>query len=971
MQSLHKTVIFLLLINLLCLPGFAQIKGIGLPFIVNHPRHEYQAGSQNWSVTQSKPGFMYFGNNDGVLEYNGTSWRLYPVPNTSIVRSVKAVGDKIYAGAFEEIGYLAPGHSGRLVWNSLNHLIPTEFRNFDEVWNIFHDGGRIIFQSFAYIFILEEGNVEVIRPEESFGFLHQVNEDLYVFEEGKGLMQLMGNALSLLSDHPVFFRNEITCILPHDQHHLLIGTSNEGVFTWDGRDLTRWWGPVNQHLVNDNLYSGLRLSDGNFAFGSISDGVFITTAGGDILQHLNRSKGLQNNTVLAMFQDRHKNLWLGMDNGIDYVEISSPVTLFNHNHNIESTYATIVHNGIIYAGTNQGLFAARLEDLGNLTDHQPEFRLVEGTKGQVWSLEVVDNTLLCGHNFGAYQVNGFSARQISDIRGFWSFLKPEQPGNRLIAGTYTGLVTLEKREGNWYFLDRIAGFRESSRELYLEGNNELWVSHGYRGLFRLQLNDDFSRIQRVQLYHDEANLPAELPYNIQVVNGQMRVSTHNGFFYYDHDLQLFAPDTKMNELFQNKGFIDKIHQDGNGNLWYFTTTSLGLVRLLEDGTYRNITSPFSRINAFLLPAFQNLFRLDPQNVFIGSQNGLVHYDSDIINVQQQTEQVYFTEVSFYGKEVDDPYFTHSNEIKDNNKLIPEQPHALNSVRFKFTTPVFENPNVLRFSYRLTGFESEWSEWSEVNFKEYTNLREGDYVFEVKALTAFGAESEVSSFHFSIKPPFLRSVTAYVVYALLFLFVVAGNAYFIRKRLLRIRQREKIGHEKRLARREEIFKAQTALSKKEIMELRNEGLKTEMNHKNKELANATMHLIQKNKTLTELRDDLTRLMKSLPSDHHDKQNVNNLLRKVNRDLRNEKNWELFNNYFDEVHQDFLNRLKEKHTGLIPKELRLCAYLRMNLSTKEIAPLMNISVRGVEISRYRLRKKLQLDKNTNLTEYMLSQ
>ena len=190
-------------------------------------------------------------------------------------------------------------------------------------------------------------------------------------------------------------------------------------------------------------------------------------------------------------------------------------------------------------------------------------------------------------------------------------------------------------------------------------------------------------------------------------------------------------------------------------------------------------------------------------------------------------------------------------------------------------------------------------------------------------------------------------------------------------MLRIRQREKIRHEKRLARKEEIFKAQTALSEKEIIELRNEGLKNEMQHKNKELANATMHLIQKNKTLTELKNDLAGLLKNMPSDHPDRQNVNNLLKKVNRDLRNEKHWELFNNYFDEVHQDFLDRLKEKHNDLMPKELRLCAYLRMNLSTKEIAPLMNISVRGVEISRYRLRKKLKLDKHTNLTDYMMSQ
>jgi DNA-binding CsgD family transcriptional regulator len=155
-----------------------------------------------------------------------------------------------------------------------------------------------------------------------------------------------------------------------------------------------------------------------------------------------------------------------------------------------------------------------------------------------------------------------------------------------------------------------------------------------------------------------------------------------------------------------------------------------------------------------------------------------------------------------------------------------------------------------------------------------------------------------------------------------------------------------------------------------MHLRNESLQTEMKHKNKELANATLHLIQKNRTLTGLKNDLNKLLRSIPADNPEKQNVNNLLKKVNKDLRNEKNWELFNSYFDEVHQDFISRIKEKHSDLTPKELRMCAYLRMNISTKEIAPLMNISVRGVEISRYRLRKKLNLNRDENLTEYILS-
>ena len=205
---------------------------------------------------------------------------------------------------------------------------------------------------------------------------------------------------------------------------------------------------------------------------------------------------------------------------------------------------------------------------------------------------------------------------------------------------------------------------------------------------------------------------------------------------------------------------------------------------------------------------------------------------------------------------------------------------------------------------------------------------------------------------------------------LLVLVIIGNVYYLRKRILKARLREKIKQEKRFAQREKMFKEQTALSEKEIVQLRNESLRNEMTFKNKELANATLHLIQKNKTLTYLKEDLGKLLKNIPSDSPEKQNVNNLLKKINKDLRNEKSWELFNSYFDEVHQDFIARLKSQHKDLTPKELRLCAYLRMNISTKEIAPLMNISIRGVEISRYRLRKKLKLEHDKNLTDFILT-
>lgn len=963
----------LLFLSLVCMPSwfsYGQIKDIGIPSVINHTRVLTGAGTQSWDITQSRKGFMYFGNNDGVLEFDGTGWNIYPVPNASVVRSVLAVGDTIYAGAFEEIGFLAPDDSGLLAWHSLNHLVPEKYKQFAEIWHIFATQDRIVFQSFHYLLVYEDDTIKVIEPPSDLSLMYDAHDRLYVTDKENGLLIFKDDSLQLISDHPVFFRNEVRFVLPLEQQKMLIGTSNEGVFVWNGKNLRTWATSANKQLVKDNLYSGIRLSNGDFAFGTIRNGLYISNKNGELLQHINRHKGLQNNTILSIFQDRRQNLWLGLDNGIDYIETSSPITYMNYNYNIESSYASIIHDDILYVGTNQGLYAAKTDQLRNSRDIDEIFTLIDGTEGQVWSLKIVDNILLCGHNFGSFQIDGFDARRISDRRGFWSFVKHPHFDDLIIAGTYSGLVRLEKRGENWFFLDEIEGFWESSRDLYLDHKNYLWISHGYKGLFKLEATDDFSMVQEVHFFRDEAGLPFELPFNILDINGQMFVSTHSGIFKFDHDHDTFIPDDKLNALFENKGFIDKVHQDARGNLWYFTHHFMGVMRLLEDGTFRDITSPFSRVNDFLLPAFQNIFIADFYNVFIGSQKGLMHYSPDIINDYQTTEQVGFKEISFYGKEQTRSFFLYCPQMYNNHQHPPHLKYKWNSVTFRFTTPVYENPAAIRFSYKLEGFDVSWSEWNASNFKEYTNLREGDYVFRVKALDAFRTESEIASFYFSVAPPFLRSKTAYFIYAFLLVLIISGNVYFVRKRLLKIRQREKIRHEKRLARREQIFNEQTALSEKEIVHLRNESLNIEMLHKNKELANATMHLIQKNETLNNLKNDLNKLLKNIPSDNPEKHSVNVLLKKVNRDIRNEKHWELFDSYFDEVHQDFLKRLKQRYNNLSAKEMRLCAYLRMNLTTKEIAPLMNISVRGVEISRYRLRKKLAIDQHTNLSDFIIS-
>lgn len=969
----RKLLVAALFFQSLCNIGFSQIKNIGLPYIKNYSRDAYQAGSQNWGMVQDKNGFLYFANNSGILQFDGNTWQLYRTSNESVVRSV-AIGsdERIYAGAYNEIGYLRKKANGKLEYRSLTGLIPSSFKNFGEVWKIYQTQFGIVFQSFLYVFILKDNKVEVLKPPSSFSFSYYVQGKYFLVDREQGILQYQNGTLTKVINDPIFSNTEIRFILPYKGNRLLIGTINKGIFSFDGQKLTPWNTSVNLLLVKNQLFSGIALNNGCFAFGSIQDGVFISDSEGNLLQHIDRVKSLQNNTILSLFMDHSNNLWLGLDNGISYAEISSPITFFNYCYGIETGYTSIVYHNILYLGTNQGLFAKSLDQLDNKDVSDTRFRLVSGTEGQVWSLNVIDNQLLCGHNNGTYVINGFAAEQLSNIRGGWTFLQLAEDKSKVICGTYDGLILFGKSPGqqNLRFIKRIKGFSESCKTILEDADGALWISHGYKGIYRIELTPDFDSVKNVRLFTRKDGLPEKLPYNLAKLDNTVLITTDNGIFSYDKSTGEVTKILKYNQFFQAHTSLRQIIPDSKGNIWYFSDANMGVYRLLEDGSYKDVYIPFLKISGKLVQAFEHLYAFDNKNIFIATQSGFVHYDPSISKNYYQPYSTYIRKVRLLKQNADSIYaFSGNKGLEDN--LIRKNftvPHKYNSISFSFSAPFYEDPEQTQFRYRLVGFDDTWSTWDPRTIKEFTNLREGRYTFEVQAINLYKNVSLTDSFTFYVAPPFYRSKLAYTVYFILLFSIFMGNLIYFRKRIENTRQKEKLRHQKRMDAIQQAHREEPLVAERKIEHLKNEKLTNEIKHKNKELANSTMHLIQKNKFLNSVKNEINNLLDS-NIDTSQKNSLKRLLRHIDRDISNEKYWKVFDDYFDEVHQDFLTRLKEKYPDLSPKELRLCAYLKMNLSSKEIAVLMNISIRGVEVSRYRLRKKLGIERDTNLIDYIL--
>ena len=953
------TCFFLIIFQAINVKG--QLIRYGLPGMRNFPRSEYNCGTQNWAVDQAPNGMVYFANNEGLLEFDGQHWTTYrDLP--LFYRSLCIDNKRIYIGSFNEIGYYEADLSGRLKYHSLSYLIRKKNSDIDEIWRIHKTTFGIVFQSFKGLFIYDKHTIQTVLPRSKFHFSYYVNGILWVYDEVEGLMQYREGKLKRIPDGNYFAGTEVWAILPVNDDQVIIGTAKKGLFIYDGMKVKPWNTPVNALLKQNQIFSGALIQNKYYAFGTIQNGLIVSDRFGKPVLVMNKVRGLQNNTILSMCADKEGSIWLGLDNGISLIDFNSPVTFIQNYFDLGTGYASAKFNNKFYLGTNQGLFYINWEDFLSPLKRKESFKMIEGTEGQVWNLSIVDNTLLCGHNNGVFQIQGDKIMKISRREGAWTFLKLNK--KIMLAGTYTGLSVFERVGNQWKFRNDVEGFNESSRNIQLDKDGYIWISHWYKGIFRLKLNANFTKVNDIKSFNSKNGFLANNAVNLFKLKNNIVFTTDSGLYRYNDRNNKFETDSRYSNFFPEKRRVDALYQDQGDNIWYYSNQHAGVYRSQEDGTFKNIAAPFSQLTGKIIN-FEHINTLDKKNDVIGIESGFAHYNADYYKDYRINFPVHISDL--HSKDISEGTFRLSTTDAE-QIVIPEFHYHDNSILISYAASFFEDQQI-DFQYKLKGFDNVWSQWTRLNLKEYTNLHEGSYTFVVKARNVFGTISPELNYEFIILPPWYRSTIAWIIYFILIMVGGVAGAKFFEKSMHNSVLKEKLRQKEKFKEREYLLKEEALIAEKEMVNLRNEKLNTEMIHKEKELANSTMYIIQKNNILNKILSDLNNLI-GLTEDEHLKNKINSSIKRVNKEIDNEKQWQVFDTYVEQVHEELFLKLKEKYPELSPRELKLCAYLRMNISSKEIATLMNISTRGVEVSRYRIRKKIGLDRNANLTEFMLT-
>lgn len=943
----------------------ASAQGIryGLPGITNYLRTEYKGGTQNWSLGQAPNGCMYFANNDGLLEFDGGHWAKYRDMEL-IYRSLCIDGNKIYVGAYNKFGYYEPDKSGELKFHSLIPLLKGRMNDFDEIWRIHKTSQGIVFQSFRAIFIYDGNRIDIVYPRSKFHFSYYVNGILWVYDEVQGLMQIRDGKVRQVPGGGFFSGTEIWSIMPLNDDQVLIGTAKRGVFRYDGEKIEPWNKPVNELLKKYQMFSGAKIRNEYFAFGTIQNGLILTDTSGKIILELNKERGILNNTVLCIGSDRQGDIWLGLDNGISIVHFNSPHTYIQNYFDIGSGYASALYKGKLYLGTNQGLFCIDWEKFIDPLKKKEDFHLIEGTEGQVWCLTKIGDDLLCGHNFGVFQISGEKAVKVSPISGGWSVLIVSNKKPLLLVGHYSGISVLEKKGTAWVYRNELKGFNQSSHYFAMDETGDLWISHGYKGIFRIHADSAWRSVTQSRFYGEKEGLPSAIGNNLFKIQSGIVVTTRQGIYRYNEKSGNFLPDDQFSRLLPNGKLYDYIIQDNDGNIWYYYDHQPGVLRIQEDGTLKNITAPFLELKGQVIPSYGHINPLDENNVIIGVEGGFAHYLAGKYMNYNMIPALHISELHS-GDTSEGQYRYNSTML--NQDIIPEFRHDGNMITISFAASRYTESGI-NFQYKLDGFDSDWSPWTEQNKKEYTNLPAGEYKFRLKARTVSGVVTKELSYKFRILPPWYLTNLSLVIFMIIIAVIAMIVYWLVNRRVERSLQKQKLEEKNKFREREQVLKEDALIAEKEMIRLRNEALNMEMIHKEKELANSTMLIIQKNEILTKLKNDLNKIRNAI-ADEPMKNEIGSTIKRIGKEIDNEKQWQVFNTHVEQVHEALFKKLIEKYPDLTPRELSLCAYLRMNISSKEIATLMNISTRGVEISRYRIRKKLGLGRDENLTDFML--
>ncbi len=762
---------------------------------------EYDAQPQNWEVIQDNRGIMYFANTECVLEYDGTNWR--KIKTNFAVRSVVLDSkNRIYVCGTGDFGYLTPDKIGEMKYISISSRIDTsKLKTPPDVWSIKIKNNEIYFQTPKKIFkfspysnkdsIFDDSKenldkIKVFKTKKEFINIFYKKNKIIVLEDD-GYLSYLENDKLIETPYNKFFtkKEKIKDLNKFDNNKLLFAFSEKLMIYDEIKDtLLNFKTDADDFLKKNLIYSCKRISNNKFSIGTRNGGVIIINKNGKVLDIFNKENILKDNTC---FNQMHKDgiSWFTLNIGISKIETGSAFRFLGEKNNVGSPILSIIkHKKILYISSFAGISYLEMD---KIKDKTKEIKFIEipNTIQPVWDFQKFytkkDTILFAAKTDGLFIVKKDKLEKISSD----SYITIKQSlldTNKLFTGSRKRIELLEYKNSK-FKLTKIANLGGIILSIEEIPNGNIWVGTYFNFVFQLKKknkSDNLPISEQYELCHYDTsnNLPTGR-IKTYFVNNEIIFTTDKGIYKFDDKKEKFYKTDDYGKLFgkEKENPIYDLLIRKNGDI---IADGNSILRKQKDNSY--ITDRmFSRRLSSIMTA--SMYELSDSIVLFGtSTNGLFIYNTKIDTRRLDYYNTSIREVIcgqdsllFFGtnyKIQNDSILM--STLKQEKHLIPILNYENNSLNFTYASQFYEAQEEIKYSYKLEGFDKEWSKWTDVTKKEYTNLYEGKYIFKVKAKNLYKDESKIGIYEFEILPPWQRTNLAYLSYIILgfiFIFII--------------------------------------------------------------------------------------------------------------------------------------------------------------------------------------------------------
>ncbi len=769
----------LIFILTILIPLRSYENNTGSPYIQKIILNNYGFNNNNFSLIQDHHGISYICNTNGIIQYDGRFWEILKVPGIpSIDIDNKGV---IYVGAYNHFGFIDNTADGKAYFNSLTEQ--NKETNIHQIETVCTYKDQVFFCNKNTLYRYANQKIERVDSCEQGISLFKINNQIIVVKNGIGIQKLIDHKFQILPGS-VFFKDKmIVDILPFNEQLLIKTSKNSGFFIFDNYTVEVFKTEADE-FISHNIYSSCcELNNGHYAIGTALQGIVVIDKLGKIISKIDENSGLFSLSVNNLFPDENNNLWALHNQGLSRIEIPSKYSYFSKHDGLKGNVNSVMKfKNNLYIATTQGVF-------GDF-NHDTKFQAIHEIKTNAYEFHVFNNQLFVSTNKGIYQIHDrkalmFYNREADEIT---SVLRSKKNPSYIYLGYHHGFSVIRIVEGMLIIEKKLPGIDCKISSIAEDKDGIIWLSGNQEGIYKIDPFEKYSKKLDYTLYNSKNKLPKNLEWiNLYSINDGILFSTSDGIYRYNKSREAFYKDTMLGiDFIHQKNWVYPIVEDQQNNLWlnFIGKNNEPNKTLVKNYQYDSLKIlrplPLNRVKDFFITS---IHPDDHGVVWFGGFEGLIRLDIKHDIQLNKPFSALFHKITI---EKDSVLYQQAFGYHDPKEKRPSIAYHLNSIAFEFSSPNYESEDQIRFQYKLEGFDKHWSDWTSSNFKEYTNLFEGDYVFHLKAKNIFDTVSKEITYKFNIKPPFFRTKLAFVVYvitALLF-FILIGKwreYYFAREK----------------------------------------------------------------------------------------------------------------------------------------------------------------------------------------------